>query len=154
MATNISPRNAAPLQARRHHDFEGADGRRVTPGPSVGGSPADDRVPAAGRQFLAPLGAVSERERHAEGTRHRPPGLCRIDRDEAELSEEFERFVAVIEPARRIVSHEFWYCRLNLGTEHLAQQVGTPGKGAYREVGCGIETRSRRLAGYPGRRSR
>ena len=81
----------------------------MAPGPSVGVSPADDRVPAAVRQFLAPLGAVTKRERHAEGARHRPLGLGRVDRDEAELSEEFERFVAVIEPARRIVSHEFCY---------------------------------------------
>jgi hypothetical protein len=50
-------RIAAPVLARRHHDFEGADGRPVAPGPSVGVSPADDRVPAAARQFLAPLGA-------------------------------------------------------------------------------------------------
>jgi hypothetical protein len=79
----------------------------VAPGQSVSVSPADDPVPTAARQFLAPLGAVAKRERHAEGARHRPLGLGRVDRDEAELSEEFEGFVAVIEPVRRIVSHEF-----------------------------------------------
>lgn len=63
-------------------------------------------------------------KRHTEGARDRPIRLRRVDGDQAEFPVPVEPPIAVVQRGHRVVTHKFRHRRLDLGAEHLVQQVG------------------------------